>query len=131
VGAWQTSERRPLLSENDHLAGLAAPLIYGDGGPGRQHTGRPVRVRLRILLASHATEDEGRLPAGLHPEDDVAEARPERSGYWVLDFATREGHWGSPPTSGALRASVGSTEAAKDVVARFGRIDRRIFQYMH
>jgi hypothetical protein len=25
----------------------------------------------------------------------------------------------------ALRASVGSTEAAKDVVARFGRIDRR------
>ena len=26
----------------------------------------------------------------------------------------------------AQRASVGSTEAAKDVVARFGRIDRRI-----
>jgi hypothetical protein len=28
--------------------------------------------------------------------------------------------------AGALRASVGSTEAAKDVVARVGRIDRRI-----
>jgi hypothetical protein len=48
--------------------------------------------------------------AGRH----FAPARQAGSRAWTIPFIQ------------ALRASVGSTEAAKDVVARFGRIDRRI-----